>query len=187
MINGKAHVHAFNLALVIARFNALSRSSRVADAPVGAFHYVREIEFPSGVEQLFEHTGVDVVVGLDDADVLPPRDRETGIDAPAIAFVLLVNWHDAAVFFCESIDDFRRSIGCSVVDADDLDVLKRLSANGIEALLQILFDVVYGEDHRYRGIAVHCGLIHALRHTLRVFLGYVGGAGIARCVWAFTL
>lgn len=74
LVNGEARVHAFNLALVIARFNALSRSSRVANAPVGAFHYVGEFELPSGVEQLFEHTGVDVVVGLDDADVLPSRD-----------------------------------------------------------------------------------------------------------------
>ena len=98
-----------------------------------------------------------------------------------------MDWYDAFVFFCESIDDFRGSIGCSVVDADDLDVLKRLAAYGIESLLQILFYIVYGEDHRYRGIAVHCGLIRALGHTLRVFLDYVGGAGIARCVWAFSL
>ena len=73
----------------------------------------------------------------------------------AVAAVGLVDHLYTGVALHVLADDIWRTIGRTVVDADDLDVLERLRHGGIEALAQVALNIADGNKQRnFRGIRV---------------------------------
>ena len=106
-------------------------------------------------DQLLERILKHKVVGLKDAHVLAARHLQAAVHRVAVAAVGLVDHLYTGVALHVLADDIWRTIGRTVVDADDLDVLERLRHGGIEALAQVALNIADGNKQRnFRGIRV---------------------------------
>ena len=106
-------------------------------------------------DQLLERILKHKVVGLKNAHVLTARHLQTAVHRVAVAAVGLVDHLYTGVALHVLADDIWRTIGRTVVDADDLDVLERLRHGGIEALAQVALNIADGNKQRnFRGIRV---------------------------------
>ena len=78
----------------------------------------------------------------------PPIARGT------IALVGLVHHNDARVLGGKRLHDGQRGVLAAIVDADDLDVLVRLSQDALQALSQVLLHIADGHDHGDKRLGV---------------------------------
>ena len=91
--------------------------------------------------------GIKEVVRLEDGDVFALRGLKTLVHGVAVAAVGLVDDLEAGVLLHEGVDDAKGAVGGAIVDADDLDVLKRLRPGRLKALLKVLLDVADWHEH----------------------------------------
>ena len=113
--------------------------------------------------QALEALGVHDVIRLQDADVGTPCEVKRTIHGVAVAGVGLLDHADALVLLRGSAHDGERSVRRAVVDADDLDVRKRLRPRGSEALGQVALDVHDGHEQGDAGGRLRCGSHRCLR------------------------
>ena len=104
------------------------------------------------IVQFLEHLGGGEIVGLDDADVFSACKAEALVHGVAVARVGLVDDLDAVVHLRVLVKNGGGGVGGAVVEADDLDVLERLSHEAVKALPQIALNVADGyEDANFAG------------------------------------
>ena len=90
----------------------------------------------------------DVVVGVDEQDVLAARKPDAHVARLGNAAVLAMERANASVFRSVGIEKLRRAVGRAVVQTENLDIGKRLLDQAIQALREIAFDVVDGDNDR---------------------------------------
>ena len=79
-------------------------------------------------------------------------------------------------------DDVRRSVRAAVVDAEDLDVLVRLGLDAVEALVEVLLDVVDGHDDgdERLGVVAHAVFLQGLRWAVLQSFHHSGSSRVDR-------
>ena len=87
------------------RMNLLLLRIRIADTPITRLYDVWAPVGISVVNEFLVHGDVDIVIGLDDADVLTDGDIEAGVHRLAVTTVLLMDGFEALVGFYEGVDD----------------------------------------------------------------------------------
>ena len=90
----------------------------------------------------------DVVVGVDEQDVLAARKPDAHVARLGNAAVLAMERADASVFRSVGVEKLRRAVSRTVVQAENLDIGKRLLDQAIQALREVAFDVVDGDNDR---------------------------------------
>ena len=90
----------------------------------------------------------DVVVGVDEQDVLAARKPDAHVARLGNTAVLAMERADASVFRGVGIEELRRAVDRAVVQTENLDIGKRLLDQAIQALREIAFDVVDGDNDR---------------------------------------
>ena len=106
-------------------------------------------EAGDGVGQYAEHVGGNVVVTVDEDQILALRGLDADVARLAHAAVRLVDGADA-LRVRRSIavaDRAALAVGRAVVDEDDLVVFKILRQHGVDALGQVVLDVVDRDDN----------------------------------------
>ena len=122
--------------------------------------------FLGKAEEVLEHGFRRDVIGFDDADIGATRDVEAAVHRVAVAGIGLGDDLDAGILVPIFIQDRRRCVGGSVVNADDLDIDEALLDDAVQALSQVLLNVAYGnKDADRTGIAHEICLRSWVLHT----------------------
>lgn len=88
-----------------------------------------------------EGIGFEEVIRLEDSHVLSLSYGEALVHGVAVTGIRLINNDEAIVARGILIDDFERGVGGAIVDADDLDIGKRLPLSAVQAFAQVTLDV----------------------------------------------
>ena len=112
-----------------------------------ALHHIAMGAFGS-LEKLLEHALIREIIRLDDADILAPGLRNPQVQRCAVAGVLLVDHANTRIASSVLVQYGRRPIRSAIVDADDLDISKRLPAKRIQALRQKPLHIVNRNQNR---------------------------------------
>ena len=119
-----------------------------------ALHHIGMLGIGLG-DQLLERILKHKVIGFKDAHVLTARHLQAAVHRVAIAAVGFVDHLYTGVALHVLADDIWRTIGRTVVNANDLNVFERLRHGGIEALAQVALHIANGDKQRnFRGIRV---------------------------------
>ncbi len=89
-----------------------------------------------------DHVGANGVVGVDEGDPFAGGELDTGIAGAGEALVRLMDDLDTAVLLGEDIAKGATHVGGAVVDEDNLEIGVDLLANGLDAALENLGDIV---------------------------------------------
>ena len=114
---------------------------------VVALHHIGMGAF-GNLEELLEHALIREVIRLDDADVFAASLRNAQVQRIAVARVLLIDHADTRVPSSALVQYSRRPIRSTIVDANDLDIPKRLPAKRIQALQQKPLHIVNRNQNR---------------------------------------
>ena len=133
-------------------FGHLSQLGDAELAPAG-FAHIRPGALQR-VQQVFDIAAVEDIVVVGECDVLAMRGIEAGVLGLGDAAVFLMDHGDAAVLRRILIADGRARILGPVVHQNHLEVRIRLLQNGIHAVAQVVFGVVYRHDHGNEGNGV---------------------------------
>ena len=114
---------------------------------VVALHHIGMGAF-GNLEEFLEHALIREVIGLDDANVFATGLGYAQVQRMAIAGVLLIDHADTRVASSILAQYGRRPIRSAIVDTDDLDISKRLSAKRIQALRQKPLHIVNRNQNR---------------------------------------
>ena len=105
----------------------------------------------------------DVIVRIDERDILAPRDLQPRVARGGQAAVLLVNLADAAVPLRIRLHDRRAAVLRAVVDQDQLEIIKRLREDAVQAPGQIRLHLIDRHDHAH---AAHPNTLLTHRYTI---------------------
>ena len=112
------------------------------------------------VEQL-ARVMANEVVGVHEQDVGAAGKLKAMVASGRDAGVCLVDGFDARIGPGCLVNHGGGAVGRAVVDADDLDVAKRLLQKAVQAFLEVPLGVVDGYDDRYGGAGCHRALLLA--------------------------
>ena len=96
------------------------------------------------------HIWGDPVIRVHKANILSLSMRYTGISSRSKTSVLLMNHLNILMLSSICLGDLAASIRRTVVNADNLNALKSLGKYAIEALGQIAFHVIHGNNHAHQ-------------------------------------
>ena len=105
-----------------------------------------------GLVHNLEHVDRGKVVRLNDADIFATSQIETLIHRVTVAAIGFGENHDAWIASSELFNHSKRSIRRTIIEADDLDVFKRLIHEAVEAFAQIALDVANRNKNRDRRV-----------------------------------
>ena len=101
------------------------------------------------------------VVGVHEQDVDAAGKLKAMVASGRDAGVCRVDGFDARIGLGCLVNHGGGAVGRAVVDADDLDVAKRLLQKAVQAFLEVPLGVVDGYDDRYGGAGCHRALLLA--------------------------
>ena len=133
-------------------FGHLAQLGDAELAPAGLAHIRAGVL--QRVQQVFDIAAVEDVVVVGERDVLTMRGIEAGVLGLGDAAVFLMDHGDAAVLRRILIADGRAGILGPVVHQNHLEVRIRLLQNGVHAVAQVVFGVVYRHDYGNEGSGV---------------------------------
>lgn len=99
----------------------------------------------------FQRVRFDEVVGIEEIQVFPSGVVHAVVAGDAGVLVGLREQRDASIPFGDGRHDFAGIVGRTVIDDDDLDVLRSLLDDARHALGDILLRVIRGDDDRNKG------------------------------------
>lgn len=147
VLNGERLDGRVDASVVAAVHLALLGRVGQPDAPITRLYDVDRLGVHARErEQVGIHAALDPVVGFEDGNPLAVRLVEPAVTGGAVALVVLVDHHDAFVARGMGAHDVKRVVGGAVIQADDLQVLVRLSLDAVERLIEVGSCVVDGDD-----------------------------------------
>ena len=134
--------------LVAAVQLALLRRVGQPDAPIGRLDDVDGLfELVGESQHVLVHARLQPIIGLHDGYISAVRLVKPTVAAGAVALVSLVDDAYAPILHCMLPHDLEGGVGRPVVEADDLQVAVGLPRNAVQALVEVPFGVVDGDDH----------------------------------------
>ena len=96
----------------------------------------------------------EIIISIEEKGVFAGGMLDTGLAGEVKPLVALVgDGSDAWIFCCGMSDDFGSGIGAGVIDDNRLEIRKCLVAETVKALLEIIFDIICGDnDGNFRHI-----------------------------------
>ena len=98
--------------------------------------------------QRLQGVGFQVVVAVQEIHIPAPGDIQRNVAGAGLAAVFLADQLHIAVFLRVFGGDLRGTVGGTVVDAQDLDILQCLTHRAVEALVQVVLHIIHGYNDR---------------------------------------